>query len=140
MTGRHEGPAENSRSWCDAGIFRILCVGLLLSQQILNTPLPEPLLAILAMERAAETISKSVGSPRPSRESLHNLQRAILYLRLRERVPDKLRYVPMLLHDSVRPTDKEHALVKLKGPLSFLYVLIRPVRLLVKYATAFLRK
>jgi len=124
------------------GIYRILCTGLLLAKGVLNTQLPEALDNAIESDRAVRLFTARIsgGLPDKQRQSFPNLKRIVLYFRLRERLVDQLRYLPMLMYDVIRPTEKERSLVTLHGPISFLYVLIRPVRLLLKYAAALLRK
>jgi hypothetical protein len=65
-------------------------------------------------------------------------EQAAFYLKARERFQDKvqycLHYVRHFLHVMIIPNAKDQAVLPIPGPLSFLYYLLRPLRLLRKYA------
>ncbi|MBN1836334.1 MAG: nucleotidyltransferase family protein [Spirochaetales bacterium] len=123
------------------GILRLLCSGFSLAQRLLGTPVPREVATLVDADRVVQSLvaqicARMLQSDQDPMSGLHHL---FLHLRLRERWIDRLRYLPMVLYDILRPTDKERALVKLPPALSFLYVPIRPLRLLVKYGPVLFR-
>ena len=124
------------------GLLRILCVGFELARRLLDTPVPEEVNSILQRDETGKRIAARIFGTMMEQgpEPFSGLTRLVVYWNLRERLADRLRYLPMVIYDVLRPTDKERSLVTLRGPLGFLYVLIRPVRLLAKYAPVLLRR
>jgi hypothetical protein len=62
----------------------------------------------------------------------------MFYLRMRERVRDRIRYglyyAQQYLRIALTPSANDQALLSLPASLSFLYYLLRPIRLLQIYA------
>ena len=59
---------------------------------------------------------------------------------MRENLRDRIRYIPHILKEAVLPTEKEEALLLLPVVFSFIYYLLRPVRLIIKYLLLSMRK
>jgi hypothetical protein len=123
--------AARARAW---GIERMLNLALLLAHNLLAMPLPEALRAgaeqDLAAGRLAEQTAAALFSGEP-RSADHGVNRGDLYLyllRMRERLPDKIR---ILAYSSVRlPHPCSHEFFRLPSKLAFLYYVLRPARLL----------
>jgi hypothetical protein len=55
------------------------------------------------------------------------------HLRVRERVRDKARYCSHFLYLALKPGKRDQAIIPLPAPFSFLYYLLRPLRLVYQY-------
>jgi Uncharacterised nucleotidyltransferase len=123
--------AARARAW---GIERMLNLALLLAHNLLAMPLPEALRAgaegDFAAARLAEQTAAALFSAEP-RSVDHSVNRGDLYLyllRMRERLPDKIR---ILAYSAVRvPHPSSHEFVRLPSQLAPLYYFLRPARLL----------
>jgi hypothetical protein len=123
--------AARARAW---GIERMLNLALLLAQKLLAMPLPEALRAgaekDLAAARLAEQTAATLfsGEPRAADQGVNRGDLYLYLLRMRERLPDKLR---ILTYSSVRlPHPSSHEFFRLPSKLAFLYYVLRPARLL----------
>jgi hypothetical protein len=123
--------AARARAW---GIERMLNLALLLANNLLAMPLPEALRAgaekdLAAARLAEQTAAALFSGELPSAD--HGANRGDLYLyllRMRERLPDKVR---ILAYSSLRlPHPCSHEFVRLPAKLAFLYYVLRPARLL----------
>ncbi|MGB8509120.1 MAG: nucleotidyltransferase family protein [Pyrinomonadaceae bacterium] len=109
---------------------RMLLLGLRLSHELLDAPLPDELRDAAYSEREVASLAAQVyarlfeNEYRPA-GLLENLR---FNLRARKKMADKVRYLSFV----VTPTDGDLAVVNLPSKLSFLYYLLRPVRLLLK--------
>lgn len=125
------------------GFKRLVGTGLYLAQTLLDLQLPS-------------TVSTWVQANQPSSQLLdtihHNLfvsntrnvpeiERSLFYLRTRERYADKMQTLLGVLDLSgwFHPTVADRNWIKLPAQLSFLYYLLRPVRILSKYQRDILR-
>jgi len=110
-----------------AGVARMLRVGLHLASTLLRAPLPDTALAFVEEDshvpRVCRAISETLLDPEPSEPSAP--ARAAFDLRLRERWSDRLSYC--LAH--LQPGVGDWAAVPLPDSLAFLHYLIRPFRL-----------
>lgn len=121
-----------------AGSQRILLLGLFLAWDLLGARLPEevfqriradPLVAILANEVCKQHILSEFESP-PT-----YLQRLSFWLRLNERIRDKILFSVHLVKLYLWPSrETGQPFATLPKWLSFPYYLIRPIRLIWKYA------
>jgi hypothetical protein len=118
---------------------RILFVGLFLASNLLGGAPPE---AVLRRVRA-DSLVPSLAAPvrqwlfSDATELVWDVDYYIFYLRLREDWRDRARYVLPYLCDLLRkaitPNAKDRALLPLPTPLTFLYYVLRPLRLLREY-------
>lgn len=114
------------------GAERVLLLGVYLAHTLLDAPAPDSVVARAARDPAVPTLAGEVletlcASP-PQERSL--LASARFHLRARERRRDRLRSCLLL---ACSPTLGDWALGPLPRQLSFLYYLIRPLRLAVTY-------
>jgi len=120
----------------ELGGKRMVLLGLHLANRLLDAELPEevrhhiqtdPVVASLAPQ-VQEELFRGHYDP-------DNLlaERPFFYMNLRERWQDKarvfLRYCPEYFSRMVTPNEKDRAFLPLPAPLSFLYYLLRPLRL-----------
>jgi len=111
--------------------LRMLLLGFQLAGELLGAPLPDPVLRAMAADRTLPTLAGDVtaylfADGRGGRQSLSSTR---LYLRMRERWQDRLRYGTATLFT---PTLEDWNSLPLPEPLFPLYSLVRPIRLLMR--------
>lgn len=123
------------------GTKRMLLVGLFLARDLLGTTLPEEVLQKLQAEPALESITAQmyewlfyeVEYPLLGRE------RTFFYFKLRERLQDLVPYLIYYASLYLPPNETDRAFLPLPPSLSFLYYLIRPLRVFGKYSLSLLK-
>jgi Uncharacterised nucleotidyltransferase len=115
------------------GIDRMLRLGLFLAGELLGAPVPASLAETARRDRTVRSLAGSVldrldagAAAGPS----EGLEEVAFYLRARERLRDRARYV---FRATTIPTYHEVTAVALPPPLAFLYYPMRPLRLASKY-------
>jgi hypothetical protein len=132
------------------GGMRILLLELRLANELLDAALPERVHRIVYDDRAVRTLAEEVRArlfppPAGPGEALPigtgipiSREDSWFHLRVRERVPDKLRYLCQVAQSRVStlvtPTYRDRSFLALPEPLGFLYYLVRPVRILLQWA------
>jgi hypothetical protein len=119
----------------DAGrlrIRRLLDLGLFLAGDMLGAAVPAPLVRHATADRAVRALAADVrrrldGPFRPP----GRIEEMSFWVGARERLRDRGRY---LLHSVTTPTSHEVGVVTLPVSLSFLYYLLRPLRLATRHA------
>jgi hypothetical protein len=130
----------------ELGGRRMVLLGLHLANRLLGAELSEEVRRHLRADSVVDSLALQV------QEELFrgyydpdNLlsERPFFYMNLRERWQDKarvfLRYCPEYFSRMVTPTEKDHAFLPLPTSFSFLYYLLRPLRLVGTYARQTLR-
>lgn len=115
----------------ESGTVRILSLGLLLASELLNARLPpevsKAIAADLTVRSVAARIETQLFNPRQAEGILDGMA---LRIGMRERKLDRLR---SLFRAITTPNRYDWMYTSLPNSLSFLYYLIRPIRLLGKY-------
>jgi hypothetical protein len=115
-----------------SGSGRMVGLGLFLAHALLGAALPAALLRAIAddpaIERLARQVLRTLLQAREARRSL--LETSLFYLGAREHLRDRARYCLRLV---TTPTLGDWGIVALPAQLSFLYYLLRPLRLLGGY-------
>jgi hypothetical protein len=121
-------------------VKRIVRIGLALARSVIGTGLPDAVDAWIATDPEADTLREEYESrlfvPRTpegkeiDRNAPGDIRR---YFRSRERIRDRMRYLPFVARSIFRPTDQEDAVFALPPALRFLYYVLRPVRLALRY-------
>lgn len=111
--------------------LRMLLLGLQLAALLLDAPLPEPVRRRSAQDRSlaplvADVTAHLLDNGRAERQAASSTQ---LYLRMRERWQDRLRYCGGTL---LTPTLEDWNSITLPEPLFPLYYVVRPLRLLIR--------
>jgi len=120
----------------ELGCERMLVLGLLLAKELLGAELPQQAEQIILADVELRPLTrKLVDSLFGTSEASRDLGDWYdLHLKVRERIQDRLRlhayYFFRYLRLAVRPNERDHAVLELPGPISFLYFLLRPFRLL----------
>jgi hypothetical protein len=111
---------------------RILLLGPLLAHDLLDAPVPADVLrrarGVPAVRALAARVAKQMFREGDGRA--WGLENGLFQLRVRERLWDGLRYTLSL---ALEPTVADWTAVRVPAPFSFLYHLLRPVRLALKY-------
>mgnify|MGYP003575257843 CR=1 FL=1 len=122
--------AENARC------LRELFLALHLAKNLAGATLPDSLWKMAGKYPGVKAAARRVTRRLFSAEQLfllQSLRRLVFLFRLKQRVKDG---VVFLLHElklAMRPNSKDYALVALPEALSFLYYILRPIRLTVSY-------
>jgi hypothetical protein len=128
------------------GSERMLLLGLLLANDLLQAPLPreirkrveaDPKVRLLGEQTRKLLLLASARMPSTHEGNSYRL-------RLRERRQDRLRlvlhYFSRYLRTSISPNGRDMALVPLPESLSFLYYVLRPIRLTAKFGLNLIRR
>lgn len=114
------------------GYLRLLLTGLHLAQRACYAPLPEALAHLIQADREASALSQLVlQTILPTIQSHSPLENNHFFLRSRERLRDRLYYI---FDQAFIPKSADWEAVFLPSPLFPAYYLIRPLRLVRKFA------
>ena len=116
-----------AKNW---GCDRVLNIGLLLANNLLELELPEDILLKINRDRAAKRLVKQIIENISSNKKFVDLEERLFVVRSRERLPDQINSLFRLIF---APTAKEWNYFALPNSISFLYYFIRPYRLLREY-------
>jgi hypothetical protein len=138
--------ADAIKQACTLGAERMLYIGLLLINEMLQVSLPQevlekvrnqPVIGLLAAQVNERIYWESGEVPDLLETPLtsEGIMIAALYfhLRMRERLRDKARYCAHLLYLALKPSKADQAIISLSASFSFLYYLLRPLRLVNQY-------
>lgn len=114
----------------------MLYLGLILAQNLFDVTLPESIQQQIDKDRTAQSLAKQI-CDRLFDSDDSEFNNYLFMLRCRERVSDKLIY---LLSIIFIPNERDWHFLKLPESLHFLYFIIRPLRLLVKFLFSFISK
>ncbi len=123
-----------------AGVRRVVATGVLLSSTLLGAQMPELGQWAEADRSAVRLAEYYTGelfrfSLDTTRDGLPDTR---AYLAMRERMIDKLRYLPRLARAILAPTDREQAIMPLPAGLRGIHFIVRPFRLAWKYLSRLL--
>ena len=122
------------------GSERMLLLSLFLASDLLGTALPEKIWQRLQAEPSVKSLAAQVrerlfvevdNSPR-----FEDSNFSLWDIRVRERLQDKVRYCLTVVFS---PNEGDAALLPLPPSLYFIYYLLRPIRLAIRYGLALLR-
>jgi hypothetical protein len=116
----------------DSGGRRMLLLGLVLAKDLFDASIPEKIVREIESDSTVRRLATKVeeGLFRKSNGGSGVLRSSLFYLKVRERLRDRIRYCADL---AVTTTPGDWALLKLPRSLFPLYSLIRPIRLIGKY-------
>jgi hypothetical protein len=120
------------------GCRRILHLGVLLANDLLEAPLPPAARAALDQDHAARQLAARCARRlrRYPVEWVGRLEEPLFHLRMRERWRDRARYCLAM----AAPTVRDWRYLPLPGPLAPLYYLVRPARLALEYGLGWRRQ
>lgn len=116
------------------GCARMLYLGLHLAHELLQAPVPEPVARTAAADPAVQALAQKIvpewifhpHDEEPASES----DIFWFHLQERERLTDRQAYLQHYLGLALGPSPQDKAFVALPEPLTFLYPVLRPVRML----------
>lgn len=118
---------NRARKW---GCFRMLCLGLILSRNLLDTPLPKKIVQLVEPEKISQLLAKQVEERLFNTTTLSKYDNYIFISKCRERNYDKLTYLFSIIFT---PNKKDWHFIQLPTYLYFLYYIVRLYRLLYEY-------
>ena len=109
-----------------------------LARDLFDAPAPEPLVARARADASVRALADDVRARllAPNPAPLKPWRARLFHLRVRERWRDRARYVWFAV---TTPNAADWQVVRLPASLHFLYYLVRPARLALKYASLLLR-
>ena len=123
------------------GSRRMLFTGLLLARDLLGANIPEEVTKKIENYPPVKSIAEQISHRLfYDTEDYSAVKKYFSYFKIRENLRDRIRYIPHILKEAVLPTEKEEALLLLPVVFSFIYYLLRPVRLIIKYLLLSMRK
>jgi hypothetical protein len=136
----------------ELGAERLFLIGMHLAADLLRLQVPRAVICSPTNGGATATVAGEIrtrlfleaGNPRRLTGSYGLVEASWLYMRCRERLGDKAAYVTYLVRLSldtwsITPNTNDRAIVSLPAAIAFLYYVIRPIRLTVKYGLVFAR-
>ncbi len=114
---------------------RMLSLGLYMANNLLGVGLPEGVLQKVSSDPELSSLALRVRERLQAEpDNMPDLvDRTAFYIRMRERFRDRIPYLLFSLRRVVTPNSRDQEFVHLPGSLSFLHLLLRPVRLLKDY-------
>ena len=115
---------------------RLIFLGLLLARNLLGTSFPELIWQQVQSDSVANSLALQVQEQLFSEicQPLGPVEETFFYIKTRERWQDKAQYFFGLIHHSgLHPTARDRDVIPLPARLSFLYYLIRPFRVFIRY-------
>ncbi len=116
-------------------IRRVLYLSLLMARDLADARLPQEVVEEALRDPVVESLKIQIqeGLFTDGKDPAGSLRTHTAYIRMRENLGDRLRYLPHIIDEAVTPSDKEEKLLSLPQFFYFLYYLIRPIRLIIKY-------
>jgi len=118
---------------------RMLRLGLALAHQLTGATLPAEIAEQIATDRVVKQLAAQVGESLFDgvKDAPNGVENTRFYIRARERWRDRWR---CYLRNAFAPSVNDLTAMRLPRPLFFLYPLLRPIRLLVKYRRKAVRR
>jgi hypothetical protein len=119
-----------------AGCIKGLLVALELVRNVGAASLPEEVLEMIDRHPRVKAVGRSVTRRLFSGKRsflMERFQQIFIVSRLKQRVKDRFVYLLYEWRKTVTPNAEDQALVSLAAPFSFLYYVVRPIRLTVAY-------
>ena len=123
-------------------IRRIIFLGLLMAGDLTGARLPPEVLKRAQQDPEVESLKARIREElfTEVEDPAKNLKNCITYFRMRERLSDRLRYLSHIMSEVTTPSEKEEELLLVPAFLYFLYYIIRPIRLVLKYIGIFVSR
>ena len=114
----------------DLGVRRMIAVGVLLADDLLEATAPAELARELKIDRTTQALAAEVRRNFFSEpdETWHNGAEFPFQVKIRERLLDKAIMMQRNLLPKLKPDERDRRFLPLPGFFSFLYYLVRPVR------------
>lgn len=118
-------------------VSRMVALGLFLAQDVLQVILPEFVNQWVASQRIVPELSKQVQQRLFAGDDVSRIEDDFFIMQTMERFADRFAYA---VHLAVTPSAKERSTLKLPASISFLWYIIRPARLIMKYTLRAVRR
>jgi len=117
---------------------RVIFLGLFLVNDLFGTLLPEEVLLLMQTDPVAKALATQVQKRLfyNSDETSSLFERSLFHIKMRERLQERIKYCLFVMTPNVR----DLLFVPLPIYLSFLYYLVRPIRLFGKYGLSSLKR
>jgi len=115
---------------------RMLFFGLLAASVLLGADLPEQVVHRLHREKSVKLLVSQLREKlfyKNDESPWKGVEALVYYLRTRESWLDRIRYLIPVVGELLTPNAKDRAILPLPSFLSFLYYIVRPIRLLSTY-------
>ncbi len=120
------------------GSRRILLIGLHVATQLLGTVLPKKIILAIQADPAVHSLTEYIQKrlfDNTSKRPENFTDRAHLHFKFRERVQDKIfPYYAHFIGRHITPNERDRAFLPLPPTFSFVYYLVRPIRIASQYA------
>ena len=120
------------------GSGRMLRLALILARDLLGASVPPRVEEQIDRDRIGADLARQVSRSLfgEASEGLHGMRRILFQLRARERSRDRWRYCVLLI---ITPNERDWQMVELPGLFTFLYYLLRPLRVSAGFLARYLR-
>ena len=117
-----------------SGNLRVLWLGLLLAHELLDGPVPAELVQRARADCTVVTLAREVIGTLHTLVDYADIRLDVLlfHIRSKERLTDRIK---LFMHFTMLPAEADWTMVALPPALSFLYFIIRPLRLLQRYGS-----
>lgn len=124
------------------GSKRILFLGLLLAHNLLEAELPEEILQRIQADSVVKSLAAQVREWLFCETDTSNfgLDRKLFYVKVRERLQDIIPHFPYFLDYWITPSQTDCDFFPLPDYLSFLYYLVRQIRLIGQYGVRLFKR
>ena len=125
------------------GFQQIIFLGLLLAHKLLGVKLPDFIWQQIQANALVCFLVEQISTQLflPAGDSIGAVETTLFHIKTRERWQDKVQsfWGLMILSGWLQPTERDRDTIALSGMFSFLYYLIRPIRVLIKYRKILLK-
>jgi hypothetical protein len=120
----------------ELGIFKALLIAILLARNLIGAGVPDNILRLIEADPKIEPVSELVTRRLFSDQGFlaRRWQEIVLTLRMREHVRHWFLYLLYQVRVALTPNGMDRAVIVLPVALSFLYYIMRPIRLILTYA------
>ncbi|MGB5595458.1 MAG: nucleotidyltransferase family protein [Crocosphaera sp.] len=117
----------------ELGSQRMLFLGLFLAKELCDIHLPDKVLEQIKADPMITSLAMQVCQWFFKEDAPDlGLERKLFYLKVRERLQDIIVHIPYLVEYSVTPSKTDQDFLFLPDSISFLYYLVRPIRLITQ--------
>ena len=126
------------------GFQQIIFLGLLLAHKLLGVKLPDYIWQQIQANSLVCCLVEQISAQLflPAGDSIGAVETTLFHIKTRERWQDKVQsfWGIILASGGLHPTAHDRDIIELSGMFSFLYYLIRPIRVLIKYRKILLKR
>ncbi len=116
---------------------RVFLLGLFLANDLLGTQLPEQIKSLLQSNRVVYSLAQKVYKWLFTMSDYVTHKTPLFRIKTRERYRDKIVILARNTRWVLAPNEKDHYFLSLPSFLSFLYYIVKPIRLISEYGVGF---